>query len=105
MDDINLAIMSPNKVKNQLWRACKNSLPTELNLCLRMVINNPPCDRCKAALETTLHALWECLILDEVWSDVTLWDCQRGTVFVDFEKLVLWIMQKKKNPELFAMIT
>lgn len=105
MDDINLAIMSPNKEKNQLWHACKNSLPTKLNLCRQIVINNTLCDRCRTALQTTLHALWECLVLDEVWSDVTLWDCQRGIVFADFNELALWILQKKKNPELFAMIT
>ena len=50
----------PNKYKNMLWRACKNSLPTKQNLVRRTIIQNPSCDHCSLQAEETLHALWSC---------------------------------------------
>ncbi|KAL0007627.1 hypothetical protein SO802_009129 [Lithocarpus litseifolius] len=35
------------KVKNLVWRACQNSLPTEMNLVKRRVITDDRCDLCK----------------------------------------------------------
>ena len=58
---------------------------------------------CKATSETTLHALWECPVLDEVWADASKWGWRRETAFEGFKELILWIMQNKKNAELFAM--
>jgi len=95
---------SPNKVKNQLWRVYKNSLPTKLNLCRRTVIDNTLCDQGKVATETILHALWECPVLDEFWSNINLWDSLRGIAFVDFNDLVLWILLNNKNLKMFEMI-
>lgn len=34
----------PNKYKNMVWQACKNSLPTKLNLTRNIIIDNPTCD-------------------------------------------------------------
>ena len=41
-------LRSPNKVKNQIWHAYKNSMPTKANLFQRTVIDSP-CEKCKAA--------------------------------------------------------
>ena len=65
----------PNKVMNFIWRACRNSLPTKLNLVYRTVIEDPHYDRCHEADEHTLHALWSCSMLDVVWSDSEQWAC------------------------------
>ena len=54
-----------NKVKNLMWRACRNSLPTKQNLVWQ-VLDNLVCDCCQADLETPLHAFWSCLELDVV---------------------------------------
>ena len=61
-----------NKVKNHLWKAWRNSLPTKTNLVHRTIIANDICDRCHGATKTVVHALWECLEIDVVWNDVAL---------------------------------
>ena len=63
----------PNKVKNLVWRACRNSLPTKENLVRRTIITSSTCDRCFKASESPLHAIWSCPKLDPVWADLDLW--------------------------------
>ena len=46
----------PNKYKNMVWRVCRNSLPTKLNLTRRTIIDNSTCDRCSSNIEDSLHA-------------------------------------------------
>ena len=48
----------PNKVKNLIWRACRNSLPTNENLVRRTIISDATCDRCAICPENPIHALW-----------------------------------------------
>lgn len=64
----------PNKVKNLMWRASKNSIPIELNLLRRAIIVDPLCDRCKSEAESPLHALWLCNELDLVWTSSAKWN-------------------------------
>ena len=63
----------PNKVKNLVWRACHNSLPTKENLVHRTIITSSTCDQCFKASESPLHAIWLCPKLDAVWADLDLW--------------------------------
>ena len=37
----------PNKVKNLIWRACTNSLPTKVNLARRKITSDSLCDICR----------------------------------------------------------
>ena len=48
----------PNKVKNLVWRACTNSLPTKANLVQQKIITDNLCDICKMHQEDTKHALY-----------------------------------------------
>ena len=85
----------PNKVKNLVWRACRNSLPTKENLVRRTVIDNPIYDRCKEVPESSLHALWSCGELDVVWEDDSQWHCRRNLTFVDFKELLSWLIKNQ----------
>ena len=58
----------PNRTKTLLWRANKDALPTRANLVKRKVLTDPSCQICRAEPESTLHALWSCPKLKEVWS-------------------------------------
>ncbi|KAL0008925.1 hypothetical protein SO802_010427 [Lithocarpus litseifolius] len=55
-----------NRIKNLLWRANSNALPTRVNLVKRKVLSDPTCQACGAEQESTLHALWSCPKLKEV---------------------------------------
>ena len=48
------------KVRNFLWRAVTNVLPTATNLVHRRVTIVPTCSLCNAYNETVTHALLEC---------------------------------------------
>ena len=37
----------PNKVKNLIWHACTNSLPTKVNLARRKITSDSLCDICR----------------------------------------------------------
>nr|XP_023903860.1 uncharacterized protein LOC112015657 [Quercus suber] len=57
----------PPKIKNFIWRACRNVLPTKQALMRRKVVADPICERCKLDVEDAEHALWSCPELDVVW--------------------------------------
>ncbi|KAK9997364.1 hypothetical protein SO802_022050 [Lithocarpus litseifolius] len=85
-----------------IWRACRNTLPTKLNLTRKTIIDNPTCDRCSSNVEDSLHALWGCSGLVKVW-DGDRWSFQTREAFADFKHLCGWIMENEKSPELFAI--
>ena len=91
-------------MKNHLWRACQNSLPTKTNLVRRTIIANNICDRCHGAAKIVVHAPWECLQIDVVWNDDALWDFCFTSEFVDFKHLAAWIISHQKNSEMFGML-
>lgn len=89
----------PNKYKNLIWRACRNSLSTKGSLAQRTTITDPICDRCAADEEDPLQALWSCSGLNGVWGDGELWGYPEN--FREFKGLVRWILKNCKAPELF----
>lgn len=92
----------PPKIKNFLWRACRNALPTKQALMKRKITANSICERCKSAVEEAEHALWSCLELEVVWADREVW-CFRSEVgFSDVKELVSWLIAEGKPLELFA---
>ena len=91
----------PNKIKNLMWRACRNSLPTKENLVHRTVIECPTCDRCKHVLESALHAMWSCRKLDVVWENDAQWQCRRTQTFVDFKELLSWLIINQQDLKFF----
>ena len=96
-------LQSPKKVKNLLWRACRNAIPTKENLVRCTILEDPVYDRCNGALENSLHAPWSCFELDIVWTNLVLWNFRRTCMFMDFKELLSWVIQQDKNPKLFSM--
>ena len=93
----------PNEVKNLTWRACRNAMPTKANAVQRTIIDDPLCDRCHEAHETSLHAIWMCEEVDVIWADPELWSCWREVHFLNFKELLSWMIEPQNNSELFAM--
>ena len=70
----------PNKYKNMMWRACRKSLSTKLNLTRKTIIDNSTCDRCCSYTKDALHALWGCSGLDDVWDGEKMVLSDKGVV-------------------------
>ncbi|KAK9993559.1 hypothetical protein SO802_023262 [Lithocarpus litseifolius] len=62
------SLHAPNKIKTFTWRACHNILPTKENLYHRKVLDEPLCEACGLATETTTHLFWECTKAVELWA-------------------------------------
>ena len=92
----------PNKYKNLLWHACRNSLPSKQNLVRRTIIQTSTCDRCSLQAKDSLHALWSCMVLNKVW-DGDSWSFHSNIQFTDFKELCSWILENGKPMELFAV--
>ena len=81
------ALWVPNKVKNFLWHACCNALPTKYFLVRRIIIDDPLCSQCREEHETPLHSLWLCRKLDLVWPCSGSWSFRWRLQFLDFKVL------------------
>ena len=96
---------TPNRVKTLLWRAISNALPTRANLVKRKVLTDPTCQACGLAPETSLHALWSCLKLSNVWAlhfNLLKNEASGSSSFRDVFQLCV----EKSHPlDLFAMIS
>ncbi|KAK3193084.1 hypothetical protein Dsin_024394 [Dipteronia sinensis] len=57
----------PHKVRIFLWRVCHNWIPTMWNLASRGLQVELQCPICSKKPETTMHALWGCSGLKQLW--------------------------------------
>ncbi|KAK9986113.1 hypothetical protein SO802_031064 [Lithocarpus litseifolius] len=58
----------PPKVRNFVWRACNDILPTRANLFRKKVCTDPLCAICGQTDETVGHVLWGCPMARNVWA-------------------------------------
>ena len=94
------------KVRNFLWRATKNSIPTKQNLRRRMFLTDDGCDHCHSEPEDVLHALWTCPSISRVWTQTSLWEnSDPSPRFSCFKDLVETIVETGKDLNLFAITT
>ena len=63
----------PNKVKNFVWRTCREALPTKANLSRQRIVPDGVCDRCKRHSEDNSHALFFCSDVQVVWASDPNW--------------------------------
>ena len=56
----------PYKVRHFAWKACREALPTKVNIRRRKVLTDDSCEWCKEKPETAGHALWSCPRAQEV---------------------------------------
>uniref|UniRef100_A0A7N2N4D9 Reverse transcriptase zinc-binding domain-containing protein n=1 Tax=Quercus lobata TaxID=97700 RepID=A0A7N2N4D9_QUELO len=61
------ALNTPLKVRNFLWKASSNILPTHDNLHRKKLQVKPLCVVCHQHIETLCHALWECPLAYNLW--------------------------------------
>nr|POE46541.1 putative ribonuclease h protein [Quercus suber] len=96
----------PHRVKNFLWRASHNALPTSCNLWRRSVISIFTYSGCLSEKEDTMHALWYCSSLLVIWKDDAMLMKLFRYKFHGFDALLalLFSMRDQINMDLLAMI-
>ena len=57
----------PHKVRHFSWRACREALPTKVNLKRKKVLTEDSCEWCKVKPKIAGHVLWGCPKAQEVW--------------------------------------
>ena len=57
----------PNKIKIFGWWACHEILPIARNLFRRKVVQENKCQLCMREEESTVHALWDCVAIQDIW--------------------------------------
>ena len=95
----------PPKVRNFVWRACTDILPTRANLYRRKVPIDPLCSICGQTDETVGHALWECPMARNVsaMAQGRLQKC--GIVAQNFFHLVRQLEEKLTGKEMETWAT
>ena len=93
-----------SKIKNFLWRACSEALPTRSNLAKRKVLDDPTCQLYGSEHENTMHALWSCKNILTVWEANFGWLRKDFRAVVSFSDLVSLVGDHSKRLELFASV-
>lgn len=96
----------PNKVRNFLWRACKEAIPTKESLCQGRIFLEDNCEYCDNSSEDVLHALWNCPALSPVCVGLFLNLVFFATtdISIIFWIFFLYVKEEEKDLELFSML-
>lgn len=92
-------------VKQFIWKACNNLLPSKMNLAKRKAVENELCPIC-GITENVIHILGECLASYDVWgkgdNPLRKWSIQ----LLDFWSFWVYLVDKtsKYNRELCSTI-
>ena len=62
------SIRVPHKIRQFIWRACTESLPTMFNMHRRRIVPTASCPFCHQENEDVKHALWSCPAHSPVWA-------------------------------------
>lgn len=92
-------LKAPAVVKNFLWKAINNCLPTKENLATRIIVEDPSCPICNREVESVCYSLWSrgtSTGVAEVSGPVQKWNSNEREFFSIWKILV----QKLKHEEL-----
>ncbi|XP_023884969.2 uncharacterized protein LOC111997138 [Quercus suber] len=94
----------PSKVRNLVWRAAKNSLPTKKNLVRRQIIKEDYCDLCREHQEDVKHDLYSFPKLDEPWNKTPLWNHTNLKQVISFIELLKTVFAENRELALFSIV-
>ena len=87
-----------------MWWVFKEAILAKHNLLGRKILLEDKCEQCGVESETAIHALWECVMLDEIWEVVLGFEDQRQYTISNTRDLNNVLHKKRKNLELMAMV-
>nr|POE89398.1 hypothetical protein CFP56_01758 [Quercus suber] len=102
-DELLRGLFSPD-LKLHVVRAVKNVISVKENLVKQKVLPDATCDHCKQQQKSVIHALWSCNCISGMWSSDQVWSSHRARTFLDFQRLVWYIIEADLDLELFSMI-
>ncbi|XP_075655191.1 uncharacterized protein LOC142625412 [Castanea sativa] len=70
----------------------------------RKILLEDKCEQCGVEVETVLHALWECAMLDDIWDGVSDFEDRRQLGISNIRDLIILVREKRKNIDLMAMV-
>ena len=94
----------PNKIKCFLWKICSNALPTKVNLKKRKVLEEAKFSTCLLDKETTLHVIWSCKKLTNIWAPCFSWVRTEYPYLQDMQELIYVVGQRENSLELFGVV-
>ena len=68
----------------------------------RKILEDRICERCKLAIEDSVHTVWSCPELDVVWADQEKWGFRCEIEFTCVRELLSWMIEEGKSLELLA---
>ncbi|KAH9679250.1 rnase h domain-containing protein [Citrus sinensis] len=101
--DLDLWLDVPGKVKNLLWRAANNVLPTTDNLRNRKIQVLPLCSVCNAYNESVIHILVDCGFAKSCWIASPVGYIGQTSSFLEWLGLI-FSRCSKEDCDLAAMI-
>lgn len=93
----------PNRVKTLIWRAGSDSLPSKSNLRKRKISIDVMCSNCGLEPETSLHAIWSCPSLMQVWNVHFGWLVSETSMALSFLDVVKLCSKRSTQVDLLAM--
>nr|POE97565.1 putative ribonuclease h protein [Quercus suber] len=96
----------PNKVKQFMWRASNESLPTKFNLCARHVLPDNRCSLCEECPKDVIHCLWLCDHAKCIWFSDHAFHHPRTRTFRCFGDLMTFVLTElsSSTTALFSMV-
>lgn len=89
----------PNKVKNFLWRSCRDAILVKKNLKKCKILLDDSCDHCNITSESVLHAFWECPEISMAW-DCSIISIPSNTKRLNYQQPYSLCSQGRKESEL-----
>ena len=76
------------------WRACQDILPTQVNLVRWKIITEKRCQCYTGVPKSTLHAIWECGVAQDVWVGCAIRLQKCTTDFPDIVALFEYVLDR-----------
>lgn len=87
----------PNKIRNFLWRVCREAILVKKKLKRRKILTEGICDHCKLSLESVSHALWECPELLCIWNSIPAYSFHLTKTFTSLSELFLYVHEEGES--------
>ena len=94
----------PNKVRNFMWRVCKEAILAKHNLLKRKILNEDRCAQCGVESKTAIHALWNCSTLDEIWANTPGFEDRNQLDASNIMVLIKVTHERRMNTELMVSV-